>query len=288
LAPELGTGHHVGMDDRDQAAHRVARLFDQVAEDYDQSGVVFFAPIAQGLVDVLELQPGERVVDIGCGRGAVTFPAARAVGPTGRVTAVDISPAMVELTRQQAEEYGYRQVRTAVVSAESLELPDADADVVASSLVLFFAPDPVATLGSWMRLLVPGGRMGLATFGTADPTWERVDDLFRPYLPPRLLDARTTGEAGPFASDEAMEELARSCGAAAVHTVLREVPVHFRDAADWRRFSESTGQRMFWSFVPEDRRHSLNEAAAAILQDARADDGDIVLVQQVRYTIAML
>jgi ubiquinone/menaquinone biosynthesis C-methylase UbiE len=285
LAPVTRLGHHGRMNDRDDPAARVARLFDELADDYDQSGVAFFAPIAEGLVDALALVPGERVVDIGCGRGAVTFPAARAVGTTGAVTAVDIAPAMVELTRRRAEQSGCVQVTTALGTADELGLPDASADVLASSLVLFFAPDPAATLRAWLRLLVPGGRFGLATFGTPDPVWERVDALFRPYLPPQLLDPRTSGADGPFASDEGMVQLALACGASSARTVRHHVPVHFPDAAAWRAFSQSTGQRAFWRFVPEDRRQRLYEEAAEVLEDARTDGGDLVLHQSLRYTL---
>ena len=274
------------MDDQEQQSRRVAQVFDSVADDYDQSGVAFFAPIAEGLVDALELTPGERVVDIGCGRGAVTFRAADAVGESGSVTAVDISPAMVELTRRGAAEQGLTQVRTAVVEPGETGVADGSADVVTASLVLFFAADPQATLRSWMRLLAPGGRLGLATFGDADPTWQRIDDLFRPYLPPQLLDPRTTGTAGPFASDEGMEELCRACGGKDTRTVRTRLQVHFRDAAQWRAFSMGTGQRMFWSFVPDDRREALYAEAAELLDQARTADGDAVLFQDVRYTLA--
>jgi ubiquinone/menaquinone biosynthesis C-methylase UbiE len=273
------------MNGEDQPAGAVGWLFEEVAEDYDQSGVEFFVPIAEGLVDALELAPGERVVDIGCGRGAVTFAAARAVGPTGTVTALDIAPTMVELTRRRAEEAGWAHVRTELITPDEPGLPPTSADVVASSLVLFFAPEPAVTLGSWLRLLVPGGRFGLTTFGSPDPTWERVDALFRPYLPQQLLDARTSGEQGPFASDEGMEELALTCGASSARTVRRQVPVHFPDAAAWRAFSQSTGQRRFWAFVPEDRRRSLYEDAAEGLEVARVAEGDLVLHQNVRYTL---
>jgi ubiquinone/menaquinone biosynthesis C-methylase UbiE len=270
---------------QDDATTRVARVFDAVAEDYDQSGVAFFGPIAQGLVDLLDLAPGERVVDAGCGRGALTFPAARAVGANGSVTAVDIAPEMVARTQRQAEDLGLSQVRTTLVAADDLGLPEGSADVVASSLVLFFAPDPLATLRSWLRPLVPGGRLGIATFGAPDPVWKQVDALFRPYLPPHLLDARTTGAAGPFTSDQGVEDLFTAAGATAVRSVPRALPVHFRDAAQWRAFSLGTGQRAFWGFVPEDRRPSLFEDAAAVLEQARTGDGDIVLTQQVRYTL---
>jgi ubiquinone/menaquinone biosynthesis C-methylase UbiE len=275
-------------DEREQPGGPVGRLFDALADDYDQSGVSFFAPIAEGLVETLDLRPGERVVDIGCGRGAVTFPAARAVGEHGTVTAVDISTAMVELTRRGAEEAGLSQVRTAVVGPDLAELADASADAAAASLVLFFAPDPSESLRRWMRLLVPGGRLGLSTFGVADPIWEQVDNLFDPYLPAHLLDARTTGEAGPFASDEGMEDLCRSCGATDVRTVHTRLPVRFADAAQWRAFTMGTGQRAFWGFVPADRREALHAEAAGLLEGARDETGDIVLVQDVRYTLAVV
>ncbi|MGB7981462.1 MAG: hypothetical protein WCF36_11800, partial [Candidatus Nanopelagicales bacterium] len=68
---------------------RNARLFDDLAESYDAVGVEFFAPIALGLVDALAPAPGERVADLGCGKGAFLLPAARAVGRRGRVVGVD-------------------------------------------------------------------------------------------------------------------------------------------------------------------------------------------------------
>src|SRR5690349_6541124 len=57
----------------DDAAARVGRVFEEIAEDYDQTGVEFFAPISLGMVDLLELDEAERVVDVGCGRCALTF-----------------------------------------------------------------------------------------------------------------------------------------------------------------------------------------------------------------------
>lgn len=282
-----GLRHHVGVDGPKDATAGVGRLFDEVAEEYDQSGVAFFEPIAEGLVDLLDLSPGERVVDVGCGRGAVTFPAARAVGHGGHVTAVDISPTMVEHTRRRAAELGLDQVDTVVVTADAIGVPGQSVDVVASSLVLFFTPDPRVALRSWMRLLVPGGRIGIATFGAPDSTWKRVDDLFRPYLPASLLDARTTGASGPFATDEGVENLVKDAGAAGVRTVRRHIQVHFQDAGQWRRFSMGTGQRAHWRFVPEESRGAVFEQAAEVLEEARTDAGDIVLHQDVRYTLGV-
>lgn len=273
------------MTEAPTPTERVARLFDELAPSYDQSGVDFFRPIAARLVELLEVRPGERALDLGCGRGAATFPLAAATGPEGSVTAVDVAPGMVELTRAQAERDGVANVEVAVMDAAAPTLPERHFDVVASSLVLFFLPDPKEALARWVRLVAPGGRIGISTFAGEDPVLTAVDDLFRPYLPPQMLDARTSGQAGPFASDEGLQRLLSSCGAATVRTVTEPLPVVFDTAETWRAFSMSVGQRAMWRLVPAEHRDRLFADASRILAQARRPDGRFEVVQQVRYTL---
>lgn len=265
---------------------RVARLFDELAPVYDQSGVDFFGPIAARLVDLLQVRAGERAVDIGCGRGAVTFRLAEKVGPQGAVTAIDVSPAMVELTRTQAEKAGVRQVRVEVMDAMAPDLPEAGYDLIASSVVLFFLPDPAAALARWLRLLAPGGRIGVTTFGEQDEVWRAVDDLFHDYLPEGVLDPRTAGRLGPFANDAAMKALFLGAGAAWVRSLNEPTHLAFESAAAWREFSLSVGQRAMWRFVPEREHDQLFARISRLLEGARGPDGKIVLTQIVRYTLA--
>ena len=197
---------------RSQAVARVTRVFDTIAERYDQSGVPFFGPIADRLCALLDVRPGESGVDVGCGRGAVTLRLAEAAGPEGSVTAVDVSDAMVERTRAAVAGAGLRGVTVEVKDASRPTLPEDTYDVVAASLVLFFLPDPGPGLARWLRLLRAGGRVGVTTFGAQDETWQAVDALFRPYLPPQFLDPRTMGVEPPFDSDAAMEALMADAG----------------------------------------------------------------------------
>lgn len=264
---------------------QVTAVFDQVAEDYDQSGVDFFQPIAERLTSALHVQAGERAVDVGCGRGAVTLRLAAAVGDSGQVSAVDAAPSMVALTREAAERASLGNISVEVMDATAMRLPQGSFDVLASSLVLFFLPEPEAALGDWLRLLRPGGRAGITTFGDQDETWRKIDALFKPYLPQQMLDARTSGSNGPFASDAAMEELMRSAGADEARTVRQDLPVQFADAEHWRAFSMSTGQRAMWRFVPDDEQPALFAAAAALLDQIRDASGAIVLHQVVRHTL---
>jgi SAM-dependent methyltransferase len=224
------------------------------------------------------------VLDIGCGRGAATSLLARAVLPTGAVDAIDLSPAMVEHTRAFLAAQGY-DARAEVMDAGDPDLPPSSYDLVASSLVLFFLPDPAAALARWVALLAPGGRIGLTTFGEEHPALTGVNELFRPWLPPAMLDPKATGPDVPFASDAGMEALLRAAGVADVRTETRRVDVPWGDVDGWKAFSMSTGQRAMWAMVPAEERDGLEARAAEILDDARDESGRVVVWQDMRYTL---
>jgi ubiquinone/menaquinone biosynthesis C-methylase UbiE len=263
---------------------RVRAIFEAVADDYDQSGVPFFVPTAEGLVDTLHPAPGERALDIGCGRGAVAILLARAVLPSGTLDAIDVSPAMVEHTKALLRGEGL-DARVQVMDATDPQLPPASFDLVASSLVLFFLPDPPAALARWVTLLAPGGRIGLTTFGDEHPVWTQLDDLFRPWVPPGMLDPKVVGPDAPFATDAGMERLLRDAGATDVRTVTVRLDVPWGDVDGWKAFSMSTGQRAMWASVPAEEREALLVRAGEILDAARDDTGRVVIWQDMRYTI---
>lgn len=269
----------------DTPASPVAALFDLLSSTYDTTGVAFFAPIADRLVAELAPVPGERWLDVGCGAGAVTLPAARGVGPAGSVVGVDIAPGMVDRCAATAAAEGLEQVEVLVGDAGAPPV-DGPFDVVASSLVLFFLGDPAGALGSWHALLRPGGRLGAVTFGGQDDWWESLDAVFRPYLPPEMLDARTSGQDGPFASDAGMERLVAGAGYAEVRTVAWQLPVRFASPEQYLEWTMTTGQRAMWMRVPEQDRTDVREQLLALLRAHQEQDGSVLLHQGVRITLA--
>jgi SAM-dependent methyltransferase len=172
-----------------------------------------------------------------------------------------------------------------VADASAPGLPASSYDVLGSSLVLFFLRDPAAAVATWADLLVPGGRLGVATFGPQDPRWQAVDALFSPYLPQQMLDARASGRRGPFGSDEGVEGLLREAGLVDVRTAHLGVGATLADPQHWLAFSWSHGQRAMWEHVPPDERPQMEQAAFALLEGFRGSDGSIVFAQDVRYTI---
>ncbi len=155
------------MDARLQ--RRIQRYgWDKAAAHYERYWQRQLEPAQRRLLELAELQPGERVLDVACGTGLVTFPAATAVGPGGVVVATDISDAMVEQVKLEAARRGQTQVRAERADAEDLKLPDGSFDVALCALGLMYLPDPVAALRETVRVLRPGGRAVVAVWGARE------------------------------------------------------------------------------------------------------------------------
>lgn len=107
----------------------------------------------------LELQPGEVVVDLGSGGGLDAFLAARAVGPSGRVIGVDMTPAMIERARANATKAGLQHVEFRQGRLESLPVDDDSVDAVTSNCVINLVPDKAAVFREIARVLRRGGRL---------------------------------------------------------------------------------------------------------------------------------
>ena len=256
-------------------------VFDRAAPTYDGVGVELFGPVAQLLVDALEVRAGERVLDIGCGRGAVLLRAARLAGSAD---GLDLSSVMVQAARDGAAQQGLT-VDVRVDDAVAPDRPAGSYDVVASSLVLFFLPDPAAALRTWRELLAPDGRLGVTTFGAVGQAWRELDVALMAHAPAQVKDARTSGAVGPFASDEGVEQLLTGAGLRDVRTVSTTVPVRFTDPDHWYRWTWSIGQRVAWESLPEADRPAARSELEQRLEAARCPDGQLGFDQVVRATL---
>lgn len=145
---------------------RVQRYgWDKAAEYYEDSWKDQLKPAQDKLMQMTNLQPGEKVLETACGTGLVTFRAARAVEPGGEVIATDLSDAMIELAKSRAEEQEIENVSFHRMDAEQLDFDDENFDAAICGLGLMYVPDPVQSLREMNRVLIPGGRAAVAIWG---------------------------------------------------------------------------------------------------------------------------
>jgi arsenite methyltransferase len=134
---------------------------DELLDGFPDACVEAFAGVANPFAWGLPAG-GERVLDIGSGGGFDAMVAARAVGQDGAVIGVDMTPAMLERARRNAEAAGLTNIEFRQGFAEELPVEDGWADLVISNGVLNLVPDKVAAYGEVMRALRPGGRIQIA------------------------------------------------------------------------------------------------------------------------------
>jgi SAM-dependent methyltransferase len=122
------------------------------------------------------IEPGETLLDLGCGAGIDTILAARRTGPTGRVLALDFLPEMLERTSAAVVEAGLTNVEPLEGDIEALPLPDDSVDHIISNGVINLAPRKARVLAECARVLRAGGKLTLADLTVAEEE-----------LPPEIL-----------------------------------------------------------------------------------------------------
>lgn len=138
---------------------------DFVSSDYLKLAAARAQAFKQRSFDLLALQPGQQVLDVGCGPGIDTCALAAWVGDSGTVYGVDIDPAMIAEADARAQQQAIGNVRHQLADVLSLPFADQSLDAVRAERLLQVLPDslsPTAVIAEMRRVLKPGGRLLLA------------------------------------------------------------------------------------------------------------------------------
>jgi ubiquinone/menaquinone biosynthesis C-methylase UbiE len=164
------------MDDSlKKAKEKAAATYDAAADHFDDEPLGFWELIGKRTVSNLNLQVGAKVLDVGCGTGASALPAAQTVGKTGAVVGIDLSSRLLERARAKALTAGLDNIEFRRADMTALEYPNGSFDAVVSVFSIFFVPDMEGLVRELWRMVRPGGKLAVTTWGPRifEPAYSR-------------------------------------------------------------------------------------------------------------------
>lgn len=267
---------------------RVQRYgWDLAASRYDRSWGSSRALLHDTLFESVTFHPGDRVLDVACGTGALALEIADRVGANGQVIGIDLSGRMIERAQAQIGPGSGEATRPDVeflrMDAEALEFPDDHFDAAVCALGLMYMPDPQRALAEMSRVTRRGGRVVFAVWG------ERARCGWADVFP--IVDAEVHSEVCPrFFDVGRIDVFSNACAKAGLEIVVyRRIDV----TIDWRDDDEAceaafqgTPVAMAWSRFGDDVRVRVREKFLESLSPRRVGQGyrvpgEIVVVSAV-------
>lgn len=261
------------------AAHATAAR--NPAEVYEAEFVpALFGPFAETMVDAAAIRPGQRVLDVACGTGALTRAVAARVGGAGAVIGVDANPEMLAVARRLWPGVEWIHGR-----AESLPVADASVDAVVSQFGLMFFDDRVAALRDMQRVLAPSGRLAVAVCGAVERSagYGALAELLHKLFGAAVADAFRA----PFAiGDPALlGELAAQAGLDDAQVVQRAADVRFA-SVDALVSAERACVWTLGGLLDETQFGLLRREAPHVLAPFVQADGGVAFVMPVPVIVA--
>jgi ubiquinone/menaquinone biosynthesis C-methylase UbiE len=195
----------------------------------------------EAIVALAQPRPGMRALDVASGTGAPALQIARAIGPTGLVTATDLSPAPLKIAAERARQRGLTNIRFETADAHHLKYPDQSFDLVTSRMGVMFFSDLPRALAEMRRVLKPGGRIALLAWGPMEqPYFECTGAIVMRHTGAALPDAAK--QIFKFGERGTLSAALTAAGFRDVHEELRSVPwVWTASIADlWEYFQTAT------------------------------------------------
>lgn len=254
--------------DEEEGHHWVAE-----AEHFDR----MLGPYGEKVIAALAPEPGEKILDVGCGNGALALDVAARVGPQGHVLGLDLSGPMLGLAKQRAGERGLGNVAFEKSDVQVHEFGSAEFDGVMSRFGVMFFDDPVAAFSNLRSAVRKGGRMAFMCWQNPlqndwlmVPAGTMLEFLPMPEMPP-------PGSPGPFGLADPDRTLSILGDAGWTGVELEPVEIQQRlgdDAASAASFLSRTEiAKSFMADTDDNTKEKVWKAVEAKLAEHTTDDG---------------
>lgn len=236
------------------------------------------APVSRRLIELAQIQAGQRVLDVATGIGEPALEAARVVGPAGKVTATDIAPGMLEIARERAQDAGVTNIEFVEVDAETINFPAGSFDAVLCRFGLMFLPNLAASLESMRRALQDGGRLAASVWGPPERV-PAVSVTMGAVARELQLPPPPPGTPGPFslADRSALEQSLREAGFTDVQSEPLNVTFEFDSVDDYVRYLKDVAAPInnLLADRSEERKEAVWRAVAEANRQFVASDGTL-------------
>lgn len=206
---------------------RVQRYgWDKASVNYQNLWQEQLRPAQDMLLDFANIQPGEKIIDIACGTGLVSFRALDATGENGFVLGADISDKMIEIANEAAKQNNKQNIQFERMDAEELKIGNDEYDAAVCALGLMYVPDPVKALKEMHRVLKPGGRCAVAVWGKRSHCgWAEIFEI---------VDKRVSSEVCPMffnlGNNDVLMGSMHAAGFLKIHVELINTLLHYDSA----------------------------------------------------------
>ncbi|MBU1192991.1 MAG: class I SAM-dependent methyltransferase [Gammaproteobacteria bacterium] len=220
----------------------VAQLFDQLADSYDCAALRFFPFTADQLARRLAPQPGEKILDVATGTGAVAVAVAQRL-QGGRVIGVDFSERMLDRAYANVRRMALHNIDLHPMDATALEFRADYFDALTCSFGLFFLSDMSAALREWRRVLRPGGRILLTSFAASafQPLVQLYCDQLAAQCGSQLAVADLPWQR--LADTDVFRELLADAGFETIEFAEQQLGFHMQATPEWWDVLWNTGFR---------------------------------------------
>jgi enediyne biosynthesis protein CalE5 len=263
---------------------QMAAQWSAVAQGWRKRWPVFerdAQPLSDRMMELAQIGPNMRVLDVATGIGEPALTAARRVGPGGSVVAVDQAPEMLAVARERIQSAGVNNVEFIEADAETFTPQPGAYDAVVSRWAIMFFADPAGTLARLRVGLVPGGRFVATVWGQP----QQVPIIVLSFKAMAGEQGQTTppGPAGPgpfsFADAAALEAVARQAGFTDVRSEQWTMTSHFASMDELIGHIEdiSAPVRAMLAMQPPERQAAFRTRFASAAASYVAADGSISL-----------